>query len=65
MEALIKNRQAGRMDAMIAGLEAKYASSSSTKRKGTKRVAPPQPTEEEFEAVKARATGGRKKRTKM
>jgi hypothetical protein len=53
------------MDAMIAGLEAKYASSSSTKRKGTKRVAPPQPTEEEFEAVKARATGGRKKRTKM
>ncbi|KAF8538385.1 DnaJ domain protein [Trichophaea hybrida] len=61
LEALIKSRQANRMDAMIAGLEAKYASPSSTK-KGTKRAAPPQPTEEEFAAVGARAS--RKKRTK-
>ncbi|KAF8254059.1 DnaJ-domain-containing protein [Wilcoxina mikolae CBS 423.85] len=62
LEALIKSRQANRMDAMIAGLEAKYASPSSTKKKGTKRAAPPQPTEEEFAAVGARA--GRKKRAK-
>ena len=55
LEALIRNRQAGRMDAMIAGLEAKYAPGSK------KRNAP---TEEEFVAARARATGGKRKRAK-
>lgn len=56
LEALIKNRQAGRMDAMIAGLEAKYASGSKKKRDA--------PTEEEFEAARAKVTGGKRKRAK-
>ena len=56
LEALIRNRQAGRMDAMIAGLEAKYAPGSRKKRNA--------PTEEEFVAARARATGGKRKRAK-
>ena len=64
LAALIKSRQAGRMDSMIAGLEAKYGGGSSSKKKGTKR-APPPPTEEEFQATQAKVTGERRsKRTK-
>jgi DnaJ family protein C protein 9 len=61
LAALIKSRSAGRMDALLAGLEAKYGGSA--KKRGAKRAAPPPPpTEDEFEATRAKVTAGRKKR---
>ncbi|KAA8893206.1 chaperone protein dnaJ 6 [Sphaerosporella brunnea] len=62
LAAIIKSRGAGRMDALLSNLEARYGGGA--KKKGTsKRAAPPPPpTEEEFEAARSRVTAGRKKR---
>jgi len=54
LAALIRGRGADRMDAMIAGLEAKYGGREKKKR-ATKRAAA-MPTEDEFEAAQARVT---------
>lgn len=64
LAAIIKSRQAGRMDAMIAGLEAKIASggASKGKKKGGRRAQPLPPTDEEFEATRAKMEARKKKR---
>ncbi|KAI5859062.1 hypothetical protein BZA05DRAFT_383242 [Tricharina praecox] len=54
LAALIRGRGANRMDAMIAGLEAKYGGAGKKKR-ATKRAAAI-PTEEEFAATQERVT---------
>jgi DnaJ family protein C protein 9 len=61
LAAIIKSRGAGRMENLLAGLEARYGSGSS-KKTSRKRAQPPPPTEEEFEAARAKVTAGRKKR---
>jgi DnaJ family protein C protein 9 len=62
LSALIKNRQQSRMEGLFASMEAKYGGGSTKKKKGTPTAAtknPPIPSEEEFEAARARLEGGR------
>lgn len=63
LAALIKSRNASRMDDLVASLEAKYGGKSSTK-KGNKRTATDELDEEAFQKTRAKIESGAKRTKK-
>lgn len=64
LAALIRQRQAGRLDNLISNLEAKYGQEKSSKKKRNNMEMEVEPSEEEFLATRNKIAGGDKSKSK-